>query len=181
MFSLSLILAIIIGYLLKGKLHNLADLQIRYTWLILVGFVMERVLNLLLQNQIIELSGMTYTLDLLMYILILICIGLNRDKIELIVMGIGFILNALAIFTNGGAMPVSSEALAYMGIVDDLANKGLYGIMNEATQFKILGDIIPIQIGRLGFVISLGDIILCIGMMMLVIRGMRGNTKQLNK
>ena len=176
MFGISLIVAIILGYLLKGRLSHLINLQIRGIWLILIGFLLERGLNLLLKIGWMELGILTYLLDLLMYILILIFIWRNNRLKPLWVMGIGFVMNAIPIFANGGAMPVSPKAMDYMGISTDASLTGLYSIMREETHFKILSDIIPIFLGKVGFVISIGDIVLCIGMIWLVIKGMR--TKQ---
>ncbi|MBC8577929.1 MAG: DUF5317 domain-containing protein [Zhenhengia sp.] len=176
MFGISLIVAIILGYLLKGRLSHLINLQIRGIWLILIGFLLERGLNLLLKIGWMELGILTYLLDLLMYILILIFIWRNSRLKPLCAMGIGFVMNAIPIFANGGAMPVSPKAMDYMGISTDASLTGLYSIMREETHFKILSDIIPIFLGKVGFVISIGDIVLCIGMIWLVIKGMR--TKQ---
>ena len=173
MFGISIILAIVIGYILKGRLKNLINLKFQYVSLIIVGFLLERLLNLLIQQQFIKISPITYVLDLIMYGLIFTFIILNTRYKELIIMGVGFLLNALVIFTNGGAMPVSGSALETMGVVGGLVDKGLYAMMHEGTRLKILADIIPIHLSRIGFVISIGDIILCLGMMILIIRGMK--------
>lgn len=173
MFGISVILAIVIGYILKGRLKNLIHLEFRYLALIIVGFLLERILNVLIGRQVIELSPLTYGLDLVMYIMIFAFIIMNRRHKELIIMGIGFLLNAIVIFANGGAMPVSVRALESMGVVSSLADKGLYKLMNELTHYKILADIIPIHLSKIGFVISIGDIVLCIGLMILIIRGMK--------
>ena len=41
MFLFSVILGIVLGYLLKGKLENLNNLEIRGWWLIILGFLVE--------------------------------------------------------------------------------------------------------------------------------------------
>lgn len=173
MFGISLIVAIILGYLLKGKLSHLMYLNIKGIWLILVGFVLERGLNFFLKSGVLELGSLTYLLDLVMYIMIFIFIRINIKLKPLWVMGIGFLMNAIVIFANGGAMPVSPKAMAYMGIPTANMLAGLYTIMNEETHFKILADILPIYLTKVGFVISLGDIVLCLGMIWLIIKGMR--------
>ena len=60
MFGISLIVAIILGYLLKGRLSHLINLQIRGIWLILIGFLLERGLNLLLKIGWMELGIKTF-------------------------------------------------------------------------------------------------------------------------
>lgn len=173
MFGISLIVGIILGYLLKGKLSHLMYLNIKGIWLILVGFLLERGLNFLLKMGVIELGNLTYLLDLVMYILIFIFIGMNIKLKPLWVMGIGFLMNAIVIFANGGAMPVSPKAMAYMGIPTETMLTGLYTVMNEGTHFKILADILPVYLTKVGFLISMGDIVLCLGMIWLVIKGMK--------
>lgn len=178
MFIISLCLGIIMGYIFKGKLANLAHLKLNYIWLVIIGVILEGGINALLQRQIWELGVLTYTLDLIMYILIFAFVILNRNSREIILMGIGFLLNALVIFANGGAMPVSTQALEWVGKLGDIADQGLYMMMHESTRFKLLADIIPISLNRIAFIISIGDVILCIGMIILVIRGMINEKEQ---
>ncbi|MEG0326627.1 MAG: DUF5317 domain-containing protein [Cellulosilyticaceae bacterium] len=173
MFGISIILAIVIGYILKGRLKHLINLEFKYIGLIVVGFVLERILNLLIQQGILEINPLTYVLDLLMYGMIFAFIVMNRKHMEFVIMGIGFLMNAIVIFANGGAMPVSAKALEAMGVVGELVDKGLYAMMHDLTRFKILADIIPIHLSKIGFVISIGDIVLCLGMMILIIKGMK--------
>lgn len=90
MFGISIILAIVIGYILKGRLKYLINLEFKYVSLIVVGFVLERMLNLLIQQQLLEISPLTYVLDLLMYGMIFAFIAMNRKHMELVIMGIGF-------------------------------------------------------------------------------------------
>ncbi|MGL6173932.1 MAG: DUF5317 domain-containing protein [Cellulosilyticaceae bacterium] len=178
MFAISLFIAIVIGYTLKGKMSNLIHLEFKYIGLIFIGFVLERGINLLLQNQVWELGTLTYILDLVMYLFIFAFVFFNRASKEIILMAIGFFLNAIVIFANGGAMPVSVKALEWIGKQGGLTDKGLYQIMSEETWFKVLGDIIPIRLNQIAFIISLGDIILCIGMMILIIKGMKIEKEQ---
>lgn len=173
MFAISLVIAIIIGYVLKGRIGNLAYLRLKYVWLIIIGFLLERGINYLLSKQIWKLGALTYGLDLLMYVFIFGFVILNKQSREIIVMGVGFLLNAIVIFANGGAMPVGNKALEWLGYVGDLAEKGLYQVMNESTRFKLLADIMPIRLEKIAFIISLGDIVLCLGLMILIIKGMR--------
>lgn len=176
MFILALIASIIIGYILKGKLQNLADINLKHLYLIFIGFMIEFGIIILIQNQILTASLNTYLLDIVMYIFIFAFVILNKKNPYIVLMGIGFLFNAVAIFSNGGTMPVSQSAVEILGFSNNVNNEGLYSIINSSTRFDLLGDIIPINfIGR--FIVSIGDIIAAIGMMLLIITGMKKQNK----
>jgi hypothetical protein len=87
-------------------------------------------------------------------------------------MGVGFLLNATAIFLNGGAMPVSAKAAETAGITLNVTKEGLYALINGNTRLWFLGDIIPLTFLR-NFAISIGDIIAAVGLMLFIITGMK--------
>lgn len=176
MFVLALIASIIIGYILKGKLQNLADIKLKYINLIFIGFIIEFGIILLIQNKILTASLNTYLLDIVMYVFIFSFVILNKKNPYIVIMGIGFLLNAIAIFSNGGTMPVSQGAVEVLGFSNSVNNEGLYSLIGNSTRFALLGDIIPIDfIGR--FIVSIGDIIAAIGMSLLIITGMKRTKK----
>jgi hypothetical protein len=113
-----------------------------------------------------------------MYAILVIFIYFNRKDKYLVLMGIGFLLNAIPMFLNGGAMPVSAKALETVGeITLDISKQGLYTLINENTKVWLLGDIISITFLR-NFVVSIGDIIAAVGLMLFVIVGMKKIAKE---
>lgn len=178
MFIEILIFSVIIGYILRGKLRNLEKVNVSYIYLIFVAFSIEVLVILLIRNGILKRGSVTYTLDLIMYILLAIFTVRNRKNPFLFLMGIGFLLNAVPIFLNGGAMPVSSEAVKAAGLTENITQEGLYTLINENTRMWFLGDVIPLTFLR-DFAISIGDIVAGIGLMLFVITGMRA--KQFKK
>ncbi len=82
----------------------------------------------------------------------------------LVVIGIG--ANALAITVSGGAMPVSSDAVAAAGA--RVPTDPLHQL--TATPLA-LGDVIPVPV--LG-VYSLGDVVLALGVLVFIVWTMRG-------
>lgn len=172
MFILALIAGVIIGYILKGNLQNLSNIKLKGVYLIVIGFFIEFMIIILVQNKILTIGKITYLLDILMYTLIFIFIIKNKGEAFIVLMGIGFLLNAIAIFFNNGAMPVSYKAIESLGFPSNVATEGLYSLISSDTYFGFLGDIIPINfIGR--FIVSGGDIIAAIGMMFFIITKMR--------
>lgn len=176
MFIEGLIFALIIGYILKGKIRNLENVDIKGVFLVFISFFIEFFIIIGIRKGIFNIGIFTYMLDLIMYTLLTIFIYLNRKDKYIVLMGIGFFLNAIAIFLNGGAMPVSAKAAEIAGITLDISNEGLYTLINENTRVWFLGDVIPKTFLR-NFAISIGDILAMLGLMLFVITGMKKTAK----
>lgn len=177
MFIEVFIFSLLIGYFLGGKLKNFEHVKIHGLYIIFISFSIEFCINILLRNKILSRGILTYLLDLIMYSLLLYFTFLNRKNKFIVLIGIGFIMNAMPIFFNNGAMPVSSEAIVAAGISPSInnikvSNEGLYTLINNETKLWYLGDIIPKPFLRPA-VISIGDIISGIGLIFLVIKGMK--------
>lgn len=169
------LLAVIVGFILKGNIKNLKDADLIHIELIFIGFAVETAVVLLIRNGIMLGGTLTYLLHLSMYILLFIFVYLNRKYYEILVMGAGFLLNALAIFTNGGVMPVSAGAMESAGMgnmVGIISSQGLYKLVDDKTFLSFLCDVIPRPYPR-PFVISIGDIVIAAGVFLLVLKLMK--------
>lgn len=171
MFLISIIAGIILGYIFKGKLSNLPNINIKGIYLIIFGFLIEFITNRLIISGLLKISIITFLLDLSMYVLIFAFIALNRRNSLIVIMGIGFFLNAIAIFSNGGTMPVTTKAIEIIH-TNNLNNKGLYSFINSNTHFKILCDIFPIHFVKSLFIVSIGDIIAAAAILLFIVKGM---------
>lgn len=171
MFIEVLILSIIIGYIFRGSLKNLNPESIKGIYIVIVAFLIEAAMIFLIGKNLLISGTVTYYFNLLMYIMIFIFIFLNRKNPWIVIMGVGFLLNAVPIFLNGGAMPVDVKAAIVAGFPKDISKEGLYVFSNSTTKAVILSDIIPLTFLR-HFVISIGDIIAAIGMSLFIITGM---------
>lgn len=172
MFVMAIVLAIIIGFLLKGSLKNLESFKLHKISLIFIAFMIEFFIIILTKNGVVEKGSSTFVVDFIMYILIFTFIFFNRKDKFVIIMGIGFLMNAIPIFANGGAMPISVEALKIAGLGIDATQTGLYTLIDSNTKFALLGDIIPSTFLR-RTVMSIGDIVSALAMMMIVILNMK--------
>lgn len=172
MFILAIIIAVILGYILKGNIKNLENISLKGIYLIITAFSIELVINILIKNRFISSGILTYTMDSVMYILIFIFAIMNKKNPYIVVMSIGFFLNAIAILANGGTMPVSLSAIETTGITREINREGLYTLVNAQTHLSILCDILPVKfIGS--FVVSIGDIVSAAGMILFVITSMK--------
>ena len=176
MFIEALIFAVIIGYILKGKIKNLENVDIKRTYLVFISFFIEFFIIISIRKGFFNIGIFTYILDFVMYILLVIFIYFNRKNKYIVLMGLGFLLNAIPIFLNGGAMPVSAKAAETAGLTLNISKEGLYTLINENTRVWFLGDIIPLTFLR-NFAISIGDIIAVVGLMLFIITGMKKTAK----
>lgn len=176
MFIEALIAAIIIGYILKGSLKNIDTNAIKGIYTVFAGMFIEVIINISIRNGLMSRGLLTYLLDLIMYMLLFIFIFLNKKNKWIVVMGIGFLLNALPIFFNGGAMPVSSSVIDMVGLSQDVVSQGLYVLVDVNTRLTFLGDVIPIKYPRT-FAASIGDIVAAIGLMLYIITEMKRKKK----
>lgn len=172
MFIEGLIFAVIIGYILKGNIKNLENVDVKGVYLVFISFFIEFFIIICIRKGIFNIGIFTYILDFIMYTLLAMFIYFNRKDKYIVLMGLGFLLNAIAIFSNGGVMPVSAKAATAAGVTLDISKEGLYTLINENTRVWFLGDVIPKTFLR-NFAISIGDIIAVLGLMLFVITGMK--------
>lgn len=172
MFIQVIIFAVIVGYIFKGKLKNIDIDSIKSIYLVIIGFLIKFLLVMSIQNGLFERSIFTYFVYSLQYILLIIFVIINRKNKYILIMGFGFLLNAIPIFINGGAMPVSVMAARSVGIYKEVWTEGLYRVLGEGTRLNFLGDIIPYKLVR-AYVISIGDIVLGIGLFLYIFTGMK--------
>jgi hypothetical protein len=172
MFIEVLLFSLVIGYIFKGSVKNFNIDNYKGAYLVFVAFLMEAIMVFLINKGLLYRGTFTYCADLIMYILVFIFTYLNRNNKWILIMSIGFILNSIPIFLNGGTMPVSGKAAVIAGIPIDISKEGLYKIIDSNTKAVILADIMPLTFLR-HFVISIGDIIAAIGMSLFIITGMK--------
>jgi hypothetical protein len=178
MFLYSIVLAVLLGFIFKGNLKNLGSIKLSSWYLVIIGYALDEIMHLLVKGGQLKVGNGTYFADILMYIFLFGFIYLNKKDYFVLTIGAGFLLNAVAIFSNGGTMPVSPSAIAYVSSTHiNPAAQGLYSLLVPNTKFGFLCDIISIKI--LGHVVfSIGDIILSVGIMLIIIMGMRGKYNQ---
>jgi hypothetical protein len=180
MFILAIIIGIIVGYLVKGNVKNIDASKINAIYLVYIAIMIEAIIKFLMKNNYLSLGIITLVVDLIMYGLLILFIYFNRNVKSILIIGLGFILNAVPIFSNGGAMPVGREALNAMGFTGDVTSHGLYTLVGSETRFALLGDIIFLKYPRPN-AISIGDIVLAIGIICFIIAEMKNTKTNLNK
>jgi hypothetical protein len=160
-------LAIGLGYLLGGRLRNLAGIRFRHGWAGLAGVGL----------QFLPLDGTAGYLALLASFGLLVFVALvNRRLPGFVLVVAGLCLNFLVIAVNQG-MPVTREAIVASGqadTLDDLRENGgsKHHLATPEDDLLFLADRIGIP-PPVGQAVSAGDVVAYAGAMWFVVAGMR--------
>jgi len=171
-------IGVIVGLIRGGNLANLGRLRLRATYLILLALLIQVLIFPLGSGGPVVAVGTAY-FHLLSYALLLAFVVLNRRYPEILVMGVGLVLNLVVIAANGGYMPASAIALTRAGLpeVATALREGLHHantvLMGEATRLNFLGDFLYLPAGvPLATAFSIGDVVLGLGLAVLLARRM---------
>jgi hypothetical protein len=175
LFGSVIALAVILGYLLGGRLKRLERLQLRWWGLVISGLAVQFVplpegaggTDLLVRTSVL---GLSYAL-----LLAFALVNVRLPGMPLIVLGLA--ANATVIMVNGG-MPVSEQALRDSGqpdvvglLVEEGADK--HHLLDDDDVLTFLADIIAVP-EPVAQVISVGDVFVYAGLIWLTAAAMRG-------
>jgi hypothetical protein len=157
-----------VGYLTGGRLRNVADLQLRWPALALVGLALQFITG---PGDTIPLASLYLSFALL---IVFTVANIRVFGFPLILAGV--LCNLLVIGTNGG-MPVSAHALEASDqgqFLGDLENNPYpkHHLATEDDLLRFLGDVIPVPT-PVAQAISLGDILTYGGVGMVIVGAMR--------
>ncbi len=163
--ALVLFVAATVAVIRGGRLRNLSDVRLRMWWLLILGFGMQSAAEFFPSDA--EWSRPTgITLILVSYVPLLLMVVLNRDRPGMWLAGLGILMNFSVIAANGG-MPVLEEAAIVAGGFPesvDIAGNYKHLVLDETTRLAFLADVIPLRFLEQGQVISLGDVLLAVGL-----------------
>lgn len=178
-FLYAIIIGILLGYALRGRLHRLASLDLRALWLVPVALLIQLLIFPLFTPAPLVPYG-TAILHGVSYGFVLLWLVLNLRLRPLWAIGGGALLNVVVVLANGGYMPASPTALrsAGLGTVADLVAHGdVYGNivgMSSVTRLNAFGDWIPLPSGLpFATAMSFGDALIMVGLVWLLAKGMR--------
>jgi uncharacterized protein DUF5317 len=158
-----------VGYLLGGRLRNVAELKLAWPVLALGGLALQFV------------AGPGGTIPLLcLYLSFGLLIAFTVKNIRVVGFPLilaGVICNLLVIGINGG-MPVSRHALVASDqgrFLGDLENNPLpkHHLATDDDELRFLGDVIPVPM-PIAQAISVGDILTYAGVGVVIVGAMRG-------
>jgi Family of unknown function (DUF5317) len=181
-----LVIATLAALLRGGSLRHLATVPVRGSGFIFASLAIQVLLYLppfYNSAAIVRWGGAIY-----IGALALALIGALRNwhlGVAARIATLGLALNAIAIVSNGGHMPVNAVAMrSVQGEVEvrQIANQRLYSntiLAGPSSRLVVLSDVIPVSLpGNHGNVYSIGDVVLTIGVAALAYRATRGRGRQ---
>jgi Family of unknown function (DUF5317) len=173
LMALCMTAILVIGFLLGGRVRNLANLEIAWPWLALVGLALQFVTG----------PGSTVPLVCLYlsFALLIVFTIKNVRIFGFAVILAGVLCNLLVIGINGG-MPVSKAALRgsdqgrFLGALENNPYPK-HHLATDDDLLRFLGDVIPVP-EPIAQAISVGDILTYGGVGLVVIGAMRGPSRR---
>jgi hypothetical protein len=162
--AIVIFIALAIAILRGGRLVNLGDIELRAWWLLFIA------LGLQFATRFLPDDGMAWVgvaMVLLSFALLMIMVVLNRSKPGMWIAGLGVLMNFIVIAANGG-MPVlagAAEVASGFTVADpDLSGTFKHVPLDATSHLTFFADVIPLRFAGIGEVISLGDILLALGL-----------------
>jgi MFS family permease len=178
MFLSAIVLALIVGALAGGGLPRLAELKLKWSILLLVALLLRLVVGLTREagfGASIPV-GWAYVAA---YALIFGWLWFNWRVPGLQIASVGIGANMLAVLVNGGQMPIWSAAFFSAGFTEaDLVNNPFHFLLRTDTVAGFVasgglwGDVIPLPIPVIRDVVSIGDVLLAIGIFWAIVYSM---------
>lgn len=153
-------IAVAVGLARGGTLGHLAEADLRWWWLFFLGVGLQLGVVYLPDDRSWS-SDLGVGLLLASFAVLLLGIGINRERPGMWVAALGIAMNLLVIAANQG-MPVSAEAAVLAGAESrDLVLDAKHVLLDSDSAFSFLADVIPVR--PLRQVVSLGDVFLGLG------------------
>lgn len=175
MFLSAIALAIVAGALAGGGLPRLADLRLRWLWLLGLALAVRIAAVQLRAADAVD-GGASSMAFIAVYLLLFAWLWGNWRVPGLQVAAVGIGLNAVAIVLNGGAMPIWAGAFDAAGFnLGQLANDPFHELLqtDSITTFisrgGLFGDVVPIPIPFIRDVVSIGDVLLALGIVWAIV------------
>lgn len=174
----TVVVSALVGKLRGGSLSSLGEVPLKRIEIIVAAFAVEALVVALGLRGIELVSVISPYAFLYAYASLLYAVWVNRDIRWMSLIGLGILLNFSVILANSMRMPVSADALVAAGMSQQVAaiEAGrvlTYKLMDSTTRLRLLGDIIPIcspyPVHR---VVSLGDLVMALGVFLLIQREM---------
>jgi len=155
-----------------GRLRRLATLRLRWVWTAPAALALQVVIVTIAPN---GSPALHHAVHIGTYVLLGIFLWANLRLPGAAVIAGGAVLNAVAIVVNGGVMPAWETAQRIAGLTE---GSGFNNSAHLAHPLLVwLGDVIPVP-GPLPNVLSVGDVLIFAGMLVLLHRTCRADAAE---
>jgi DHA3 family macrolide efflux protein-like MFS transporter len=164
-----ILLGLVLGLLAGGKLRNLAEIQLRWAWLLVVAIVLRFGTEAALGAGIGMVEMLRLPLLAGAFAILLVALWVNRTYPGLSLALLGVLSNTIVILVNGGFMPIWAPALSAAGLTEADVTRSFHIVVDAPApdflgRLLILGDVIPVPLSFIRNVYSLGDLFLTLGL-----------------
>jgi MFS family permease len=179
MLTAGILIGLLLGLVSGGRLRNLADIRLRWTWLLVAAVIIRFGTEALLNAQIPIVQALRLPLLGTAFGLLLVALWVNRSYPGLSLAFLGILSNGIAIVVNGGYMPIWETGLLSAGLTEADVTRSFHRVVEAnapdfLTRALILGDVIPVPLPLIRNVASLGDLFLSLGLAFFLFAGVVG-------
>lgn len=170
MLLTGIVVGLLLGLALGGRLSALINVRLRYAALLFAAIILRYGTQILISQGVALADTLRVPLFALAFGTLIAGLWLNRRSPGLLLALVGVAFNATAILANGGYMPVSLAAIDSAGLSPAELDPTYHVVLppDLGTDFLRmagpLGDIIPFPVPVLPNVVSLGDILISVGL-----------------
>lgn len=162
----ALVVGVSAGLATGGRFANLAHAGFRIWPLLVAGLVVQTA-----SQAVGDLAGLILLLG--SYLLLLSFAAANVTRAGMGVVFVGIAMNLAVIAVNSG-MPVRPEAIrAIGGDPRAVAFDRKHHLESADDRITFLADIIPVPLGRVGEVLSFGDLVMAVGVADVIVHLLR--------
>ena len=163
--------AFIIGLIWGGRLTNLGSLQFRYIAFIFLAYLIQVGIDFGAPRYYL---GVYPYLHMFSYVLLIMALLKNWSLSGIPLILTGTVLNFLPILFNNGQMPVRADMVT-PAMAEILASgwAGTHGLTGPSTKLGFLADVIFLPLPYYPQLVSLGDLVINLGLLFLIIKGMK--------
>ena len=180
-----IIIALILGLILKGKIYRIADIKIKYIWVIFIPLILFAICR---WTPLADYQWFLSGTAIIEKIILIAAALANRRLPGVKIFMIGLMINLIALSVNGGMMPASKSAIqATFG--EKYLEQALVAphprntFIDSNTNLVYLCDIIPMHkpYAIVPAVDSVGDLVMTLGMFIFILAVMRTPLPSENK
>lgn len=169
----AVLIGLLLGFVAGGRPAGLAELHLRWSWIIVAGLFIQVVLfSEPVSERVGALGPPIYMASTAMVIAAILA---NRAIMGMVVVAVGAASNLAAIVANGGYMPVGAQAAATLGARHPATYSNSIQVPDPAlaplTDIFALPAWVPFA-----NVFSVGDVVIGIGVALVIVFAMRART-----
>ncbi|HEY8869133.1 MAG TPA: DUF5317 family protein [Candidatus Limnocylindrales bacterium] len=139
-----IVAGLVLGLLAGGDILNLAQVRLRWAWIVFAALALRFGTELALSAGIEPVVALRLPLYLAAYALLIGVLWVNRSKPGLVLAFVGILSNAFVIVVNGGQMPVWAPSLAAAGLAASDLNPSLNVLLGAPLDASFLLHVGPL-------------------------------------